>query len=283
MASTLKVYPNGLTAGVRPSKQCTPSGLKSDVSGWSLDSSRSNTRFLYSVRAGDLSGFGLALSLTVRECPETHEDWKRCREVLLMRLRRLGMLRLHWLTEWQRRGVPHMHAAVWFEDPGDEIERQRIELTVLGAWLAITAAYRSRQQSQTVARIVDEVGWLKYLSKHAARGAAHYQRAAQGIPQGWQKTGRMWGHVGSWPTDEPIALELADWPSWFRFRRLVRSYRLSQARREGKGGAIRAARRVLQCREKDAAAFRGVSEWVPRETALTFLDFLSREGGEITC
>lgn len=283
MASTLKVYPNGLTAGITPSHSVTPSGLKTDVKGWSLDSSRSNTRFLYSVRSEDLTGYGLALSLTVRECPETHDDWKKCREALVKQLVRLGMTRLHWLTEWQRRGFPHMHAAVWFPDPGSDLERQRLALTILAAWLRITAAYRSLQRSQTVAPITDEIGWLQYLSKHAARGAAHYQRAAAGIPKGWIKTGRMWGHRGEWPTDEPIALELSDWLSWFRFRRLCRSYRLSQARQQGKRLSVRAARRMLRCTNDKVAAFRGVSGWIPRETVLAFLDYLSREGGEVAC
>ena len=291
MFSTVKVYPNGLTAGVTPSHHVTPSGLKADVSGWSLNSSRSNTRFLYSVRAADLTGFGLALSLTVRDCPETHEDWKKCREALLAQMRRLGMIRLHWLTEWQRRGVPHMHAAVWFPDPGAdlsdeddaELERQRLALTILAAWLRITAPYRSLQGSQTVARITDELGWLKYLSKHAARGAAHYQRAAAGIPKGWQKTGRMWGHRGDWPTDAPVSVDLVGWITWFRFRRICRSYRLSQtrprfsSRAKVRPHAVKAARRMLRCTDGNVAAFRGVSGWIPCAVAQRVLDHLKSQ------
>lgn len=283
MASTLKVYPNGLTAGIRPTKRVAP-GLRGDVKGWSLNSSRSNTHFLYSVRVPDLTGFGLALTLTVRDCPETHEDWKRAREALLAYMRRLGAIRVHWLTEWQRRKVPHLHGVAWFPDPGSDLERQRLALLIKAAWLRISAPYRSAQQSQTVKPLTGELGWLEYLAKHAARGAAHYQRAAEGIPPGWQKTGRMWGYTGDWPIDEPIGVTIEDWPSWFRLRRLVRSYRVAKARSAGRHPReIRAIRRMLRCTDPQVAHYRGVYGWVPQVVTLAMLDWLARCGAEMTC
>lgn len=278
MTATLKVYPNGASAGVVPTT--VRGGLRSDVSGWTLKSSRSNTRFLYSVRAPELDGYGLALTLTVRECPTDHEAWKRAREALCAFLRRRGMLRLHWITEWQRRGVPHLHAAVWFPDPGHDLERQRLALLILAAWLRISAPFQSGQRGQTVKPIADELGWLQYLSKHAARGAAHYQRAAEGIPEGWARTGRMWGYLGEWPRDDPLEVDL-DWPGFFRFRRLCRSYAIAQARGLCKPGVLRARRRMLRCPHPSAAPFRGVSQWIPRAVVLDMVAWLASQGASV--
>jgi hypothetical protein len=280
MTSTLKVYRHGMTAGVRPQTQVR--GIRGECQGWSLESSRSNTRFLYSVRETDLIGFGVACSLTVRDCPPTHEDWASTRRAWLKRLERMGAIRVHWLTEWQARGVPHMHAIVYFPDPGVDLDRQRLTLMTLSHWLAVSAPWGSSQHAQHVTPVTDVVGWLKYLSKHAARGAWHYQRMAQGIPQGWTKTGRMWGHTGDWPTDEPLALDL-DWSGWFKFRRLCRSYRIAQARAlaHRSPGALRAARHALRCPVQKVAPFRGVSGWVPQAVTLRMVEHLAALGCEV--
>lgn len=93
---------------------------------------------------------------------------------------RAGMVRLHWVTEWQRRGVPHLHCAIWFPDAYDTITPTR-------AWVEVASAYGAGLRGQH-ARIIDgPVGWFQYLAKHAARGVKHYQRTADSIPEGWQK------------------------------------------------------------------------------------------------
>ena len=106
----LKLYPNGLT-GVPPRVLNHAPVLRGDCKGWTLRSSRGNTRFLYSVLTPELpvSAIGVPLlglsgSLTLRDCPPSHDDWKTLREALFFRLRRKGLYRLHWLTEWQKRG-----------------------------------------------------------------------------------------------------------------------------------------------------------------------------------
>jgi hypothetical protein len=285
MVSTVKVYRHGLTAGVIPSKQKAQTDLRGDCKGWSLDSSRGNTRFLYSVREDRLEGFGVACSLTVRDCPPTHDEWVKVRRAWIKRMERMGAIRIHWLTEWQRRGVPHMHAIVYFQDPETDRGRQELVLMTMGHWLAVSAPFRSSQQSQHCSQVTDTLGWLKYLAKHAARGAGHYQRAAGGIPEGWAKTGRMWGHVGDWPTDDPIALEV-DWPGWFLLRRVMRSYRIAEARAlrgPSRLPVLRAARRCLRCTEPRVAPFRGVSGWIPQALTLRFMQYLADRGAEVTC
>ena len=148
---------------------------------------------------------GLSGSLTLRDCPPSHDDWKTLREALFFRLRRKGLYRLHWLTEWQKRGVPHLHFAAWFlqsvvviniNQPAlsDSELAQVLSYLISADWLSISSVYRSSGLSQVVKPMSNELGWLQYLSKHAARGAAHYQRAQGSIPSGWEgMTGRMWG------------------------------------------------------------------------------------------
>ena len=67
---------------------------------------RRNTEFLMSVKTDQLTGAGVALTLTVRDCPPTADDWHRLRRAWEKRMVRAGMLRLHWVTEWQRREFP---------------------------------------------------------------------------------------------------------------------------------------------------------------------------------
>ncbi len=150
---------------------------------------------------------------------------------------------------------------------------------VKGDWLELTAPYRSSVKSQEVKPINDDLGWLQYLSKHAARGAAHYQRAFSTMPKGWQKTGRMWGHLGDFPVSEPCGLEL-DRPGWFQFRRIVRSWRLASARSDKNisGRRIYSARKMLQCSDPFLSEVRGVSEWISLDVGLKIISGLAAAG-----
>ena len=130
---------------------------------------------------------------------------KLSEKLCFFRLRRKGLYRLHWLTEWQKRGVPHLHFAAWFlqsvvviniNQPAlsDSELAQVLSYLISADWLSISSVYRSSGLSQVVKPMSNELGWLQYLSKHAARGAAHYQRAQGSIPSGWEgMTGRMGG------------------------------------------------------------------------------------------
>ena len=122
------------------------------------------------------------------------------------------------------------------------------------------------------------LGWLEYLSKHASRGVAHYQR--RGTPAGWTKTGRLWGGR-TWPVVEPVEAVITD-VTMRRVRRLVRSYVVADARtaalkaRPGSVEARRAwarvswARRMLRCNDRGLSAVRGMSEWVPGSVLIQF-------------
>lgn len=247
------------------------------ISGWSAGAVRRHTRWLYSVDAPALTGWGYALTLTLRDCPPDAETWQRLRRAWIMRQERAGLLRLHWLTEWQRRGVPHMHVALYFDRELTPRERW----AMLEDWLAIAGEFRASWRSQDVKPIDGPLGWLQYLSKHAARGVRHYQRWAK--PAGWEKTGRLWGHVGEWPTEDPLSVDLSPAEA-FRFRRLVRSYRVASARAEGlqrgRWARLPYARRMLRCGDPTLSRVRGLSEWCPEHVAVAFLDLVLPTGIE---
>lgn len=266
------MLPHGLTAGVPPSVNSHPRALRGSVGGWSDSSTRSNTRFLRSVAVAGLTGQGIAGTLTLRDCPQTHEHWKKLRELYFMALRRRGLIRLHWLTEWQRRGVPHLHFAAWFDRPQNDLA---------WTWVRLAKDYGAGIGGQHIQAINDEIGWFKYLSKHASRGLHHYQRSPENIPQGWQKTGRMWGYLGDWPLREAIQLDISH-RAFFVFRRLVRGHRLADARAAGHRRRIRQARGMLNCPDASRSSLRGVSEWIDQETQLQMLAFLAAQGHEIT-
>jgi len=86
---------------------------RGEVVGWSAGAVRRHTSWLRSVDTTQLDGIGAAATLTMLECPPTSDDWRRLLKVLQQRLRRAGLLRWHWVVEWQRRGVPHLHLAIY--------------------------------------------------------------------------------------------------------------------------------------------------------------------------
>lgn len=269
-----------MTVGIPPGQNDHTRAKRQAVEGWTNASTRRNTRFLYSVDERKLTGSALVLTLTVRDCPPTADDWKRVREQFFQRLRRMGILRGHWLTEWQRRGVPHLHGVVWF--PTSEHSGGWYIADVQEAWLAVAAVYGAALRGQQVKPMTDAVGWFQYLSKHASRGLSHYQRSPESIPAGWVKTGRMWGHLGEWPIVEPTRYALDNETFWI-YRRMVQRWRLADARASGDAFRLRAARRMLQCTDRSAGSVRGVSEWIATGHTQMFLRHLAAMGHPIRC
>lgn len=274
---TLKVYLHGATMGTPPGKNAHARAKRGQVGGWSSAATRRNIAFLRSVepftldkpsQGPDLIGF--AFTLTVRDCPPSSDDWHKLRRAFLMRLQRMGLYRCHWVTEWQRRAVPHLHGAFWFpfRDGPDAVSIPRL---VLHHWMAVAAPYGAGRGGQHFNQIYDAVGWFQYMAKHAARGVKHYQRSGDNIPQGWKKTGRMWGHTGQWDTRDAMKLSISD-DVYYRLRRLVRSWRIADSRASGDTYRLKTARSMLTCHHRANSSVRGISEWVDQETMLTLLD-----------
>ena len=307
---TMKLYRHGVTMGTPPAKNDHLRAKRGVVEGWSQSAARRNTQFLRSVDERSLPTTddgtplaAVALTLTLKDCPPSPDDWHRLRRAYNDRLRRLGLYRSHWVTEWQRRGVPHLHGAFWL--PYDVPPSLLIQ-----HWCQLAAEYGALPRGQHYTAITDSVGWFKYLSKHASRGASHYQRHPENIPPQWQKrTGRVWGHTGPWPTIPPVQFDI-DTAAFYRLRRLYRGWRVADARKESAQkiskfleknpifrqtpkpvqaracGAYRRvvfAKKMLKNTEIKFSSVMGVSEWIPQDVQLLALDWLRSEGHGITC
>lgn len=277
--ATVKAYRNGVTMGV--GNPCPTGGRRGEVVGWSRSAVQRHKRWLYGVDAPRLSGKGYAVTLTMRDCPASSDEWSSALQRFLQRVRDMpGFVRLHWVVEWQRRGTPHVHMAVYVTDSAAGSTRSGWRF--VEHWLSVTAGWRSAPPGQHVRAIDGPVGWLQYLSKHAARGVAHYQRC--GRPAGWDRTGRLWGYRGAWPVVAPLEASLTPDEYW-RLRRSVRSCALAAARarasacaRAGdRAGAavewqrVSYLRRMLKCGDRRLSAVRGVSEWVPEAVMVDLL------------
>ncbi len=264
----LKSYPNGLSMGGRggnpaPSK-------RGAIAGWSPAAARRNTQFLYSVQTSKLTGYGVALTLTLGVVPETSEEFTRLRRVYLVWLQRQGAIRYHFVVEWQERMVPHLHLAVYFQDPVTPVTRA----VLMAKWVMMTSHLRTSARGQDCKPIDGVTGWLKYLAKHAARGAKHYQRKAYALPDGWTRSGQMWGHGGNWPVEEPLLLEF-DGVQAARARRLVKSWAIADARSAGDWKRLSYLRRIYKNSDPVMSRVRGISDWVPQPILLKLSEVIS--------
>jgi hypothetical protein len=152
------------------------------------------------------------------------------------------------------------------------------------AWLEIAEAYGPRLRGQFVRPIDDAIGWFRYLSKHAVRGLRHYQRSNENRPAGWEKTGRMWGYLGDWPTRESIRFEVCSC-GFVILRRMARQWRIATVREDGNGRQIRAARRMLKANDPQRRQnhLRGLSEWMPENVTAQCLHWLAKTGHQVEC
>lgn len=236
------------------------------IRGWSAGASRRNTAFLWSVQTDLLAGLdGFAFTLTLERTPPTSEEWHALRKAFHMRMVRAGSELTHWVVEWTKIGRPHLHMAV-YSDGVDLVPR------ALVAWVEVCAAkgYAVSVRSQHLVPIEGVAGWLEYLAKHASRGANHYQR--QGAPEGWERTGRLWGTSGEWPVLEPVEWPMTDAAFW-RYRRLHRSYQRAKYRRLGHYRAMRTVGRNYG--DPDGGRRMGVSGWIPEDVSLSLLSLAS--------
>jgi hypothetical protein len=232
--------------------------------------------WLWTVDADRLSGVGYAVTLTLRDCPPDAAAFHRLRLAWIKRVERMGATRIHWVIEWQARGVPHLHAAVYFD------EAPEIPEWLVAHWMNVAGPFGTRLSGQHLDSITGALGWLKYLAKHASRGALHYQR--QGAPEGWEKTGRMWGKGGNWPVVEPIVLDGLNNREFWRVRRIMRKWAVAQASAEVAKNPDQVNRRRLRkvrlapkLRGKHESSYFGQSEWIGEAAMMRLVDYLERE------
>lgn len=280
-----------LTSVADGAKMAKASGFNSTlpassaVNGWSKASARRNSDFLMSVDGKALDGVGISFTLTVRDLPESHKEWERLRAAFVHRLRRMGMVRLHWLTEFQKRGAPHLHGIVFLDS---DVPPSNLAAGVICHWLDLTHHLGTAHRAQSAKPVTHLTGWKKYLSKHGARSVSHYQRSSK--PKGWEKTGRMWGKSGDWPT-RITEFWVSD-EVFFRVRRWTRSLLLSEARSDlrraratrdprkrsaavsGALSRVRYLRGRLKCNDRQRSELRGMNDFLNPELLLRLLDSL---------
>lgn len=263
-------YRHGLTASIMSKGNPDPP-KRGKVVGWSPAAARRNVKFLRSVDERELTGTGWAVTLTVKKCPSTPASWSAALHQWQKRVVRAGVIRFHWVMEFQRRGVPHLHAAVWFDtDITLSVDQQRESLLV--AWQDVAQAFEAGSKGQHARPIEGVVGWFQYMAKHCSRSHVHYQRQRDAVPKAWASSPRVWGKGGEWPLCEPAIAEVSSKAFW-RLRRLVKASRLAEARRglPLNRGQVGHLRRILKCNNQKLSSVRPVSEWMPEHRQVKLL------------
>lgn len=256
----VSIYPGGTSGGFAGTGRTANDGGKprDAVKGWSAGSARRLVSWLWSVDPSMLGDDGLAVTLTMGGRPDSAQTWHRARKQLMERLSYRGATSQHWVVEWTAKGRPHLHMAVYGSTIAD----------IVVAWLDICRKldWPATYGAQHIVPITGAPGWLEYLAKHASRGVAHYQR--QGMAEGWEKSGRLWGHWGDWPVMPPVEVELTD-PQFWRYRRALRRYQVARLRNAGAFSASRKVGRRHGDREK--GRMMGTSGWVPEDVSYRLL------------
>lgn len=289
--------PSGFSVGALAPRAKPPTDVqRGQIKGMSAQSAARHTTFLQSVDPGRLTGFGYALTLTVRKAPPSPRDWAGLRKRLQRHLKYRNAVRVHWVVEkaqQKRGGVPHLHLGVYFDHELSPVELWQLK----DAWCRIAEAHGAKHQGQDAKRIrPGDVGWAKYCGKHGSRTARHQQR--EGIPaEGWDSSGRMWGRWGDWPTR--LDRWLLNGAAVVELKRLLRSWLVSDAAVSGrklcafKEGrrldwsrpvpkgyrrGVAAARRVLRS-DPDLGALRGMRGWGSEVVTLELMRWVAARPG----
>ena len=281
-------YRHGLTAH-KPNRMGNPNPPKRGRAvGWGPGPAKRNVKFLRSVDETALSGEGWAITLTVRDLPETPAAWTAAVKAWIQRQERKWMIRLHWVMEFQRRGVPHLHAAAWYEPRGSaggsagRREDARTNDAPLGLppghaatadWVDIAGKFGAGLKGQHARPIEGAVGWFQYMAKHCSRSAKHYQRQRDAMPSAWESSPRVWGHRGDWTLQAPATGEVTP-DEFYRLRRLIQQSRLAEARAGLPLNRRQVAylRRIRKCPDRKRSEVRPVSEWVNEQQQQRLLE-----------
>lgn len=265
--------------------------------GWTVNVARRNEQRLQQVDFDAVDGVPAFVTLTMPSqqmgdvsAAMFHGWLKRW----LQYVKRHGLLHYYWILEFQSSGNPHLHVLVWLDHEPQPLETYKALRSWVGMlnkanvgariqgqiWESIDVGGEITVDGDVVPAHPERV--LMYLAKHAARGVAHYQRQLSNMPEDWQyRSGRVWGHDRGLPLREQEDVE-TDYPTFWRYRRLVRRWRVSEANGivdpERRRAAVSQARRCLRCSRPDISPYRGISAWVPADVASRLLD--AAEGGE---
>ena len=265
--------------------------------GWTVNVARRNEQRLQQVDFDAIDGVPAFVTLTMPAqqmgdvSAAMFHGWLKS---WLQYMKRHGLLHYYWILEFQASGNPHLHVLVWIDHEPDALETFKalrswvgiLNKSDVGArlqgqiWESIDVGGEINVDGETVPAHPERV--LMYLAKHAARGVAHYQRQIANMPEDWQyRSGRVWGHDRGLPLREQQDVE-CDYPTFWRYRRLVRRWRVAEAQAitdpRRRRAAEAQARSLLKC-SSPSSPYRGISAWIPSNVASQLLDAAVR-GGE---
>lgn len=291
----ITLMPSGINAAFAGRNSAPVS--RGTVNGLTQGSARRCKAFLMSIDTSKLTGIPITFTLTLKDCPASAKDWNKLKDEFFKRLRKMGLIRLHYVTEWTKRSIPHLHGMGFFEPfytrsenicgtwtkfncPISQYYIEDVWCDVAAGYGALLQGQDSRQEKGSV-----NVAWFKYMSKHASRSASHYQREKKSIPKAWEVTGKMWGKIGKdWPTHSERH-EVEGW-AFHHLRRQVRRLRRSQAvteirkgkafgnDRQARGGlaTLRYLRSLKRVVDPARSSRLPISEWVSAEVATLLLE-----------
>jgi hypothetical protein len=99
-----------------PRRAETTPPKRKEIAGWTKGAAQRNRAFLMSVDPTLLSrDLGYAVTLTIGETPSSAAIWAKMIHHLLVTLGRLGVIRYHWITEWTKKGRPHLHLTFFLQ------------------------------------------------------------------------------------------------------------------------------------------------------------------------
>ena len=287
----MRITTSGSNITSHNSRNSAPPPVRTKNKGWTKHAAIRNRNFLYQVIPEALDGVGYALTLTVHSC-DTPTEWSRWRANFIKSLRRLGLVRFHCVTEWQRRGVPHLHCAVWLQ-PGRTAE-MRDRRRIIDAWLRVAADGQPSELAQDVKPMKDCFHWLRYLAKHGVRGVNNYQRHWSNVPKKWQgETGRVWLKGGDWPLMPFFKVEGLTQEQKHQMRRLFCRYLASNPahlniRYEHKIGTRKHWQRFLKCSDMKVSRFKSPTSFIPLKVTVKLVlsvnpdvDFYDEDTGEL--
>lgn len=188
-----------------------PRGFKSrgkvPYRGWTAKSLAANRNFLQSFDERELAGhMGVWLTLTVgaAEIPSPVQ-FSRLFDSWWRRIRKRQVRCLHWVIEFQKRGAPHLHILLYFEDTVQQSEFWERSLYLRRSWIDFMGHTGARLSGQRAVLITDYNGLLQYVEKHASKALSEVSHGHIRVPDSWQDvTGRMWGKKGRWPSPAPV-------------------------------------------------------------------------------
>lgn len=262
----MRITTSGSNITSHNSRKSAPPPVRSKNKGWTKHAAIRNRNFLYQVIPQALDGIGYAITLTVHRC-DTPTEWSRWRANFIKSLRRMGLIRFHIVTEWQRRGVPHLHCAVWLQ-PGRPAEVWD-RLNIIDAWLRIAAEGQPSYLAQDIKPMEGCYHWLRYLAKHGVRGVNNYQRHWSNVPKAWKgETGRVWLKGGDWPLMPFFKVEGLTQSQKFQMRRLFCRYLASNPphlaiKFKHRLGTRKHWQGFLKCSDKKTARFRSPTSFIP--------------------